>query len=55
MKIDPRYGKIPYLVENLWGDRLVADVQVILSHPQVKQILDESDLSTRQVTKVRPR
>ena len=53
MKIDPRYGKISYLVENLWGDRLIADVKVVLSQPQVKQILSESDLSTRQVPKVR--
>jgi tetratricopeptide (TPR) repeat protein len=53
MKIDPRYGKIPYLVENLWGDRLIADVQIVLSQPQVKQILAESDLSTRQVPKMR--
>ncbi len=53
MKIDPRYGKLPYLVENLWGDRLIADVQLVLSQPQVKQILAESDLATRQVPKVR--
>jgi hypothetical protein len=53
MKIDPRYGKVSYLVENLWGDRLIADVKIVLSQPQVKQILDESDLSTRQVPKVR--
>lgn len=53
MKIDPRYGKIPYLIENLWGDRLVADVQVLLTQPQVKQIIDESDLATRQVPRIR--
>jgi tetratricopeptide (TPR) repeat protein len=53
MKIDPRYGKISYLVENLWGDRLIADVKIVLSHPQVKQILDESDLATRQVPRTR--
>jgi len=53
MKIDPRYGKLPHLVENLWGDRLIADVQLVLSQPQVKQILAESDLATRQVPKVR--
>lgn len=53
MKIDPRYGKVSYLVENLWGDRLVADVQIVLSQPQVKQILDESALSTRKMSKVR--
>jgi tetratricopeptide (TPR) repeat protein len=53
MKIDPRYGKIPYLVENLWGDRLIGDVQIVLSQPQVKQILAESDLATRQVPTLR--
>lgn len=53
MKIDPRYGKIPYLVENLWGDRLVDDVKKILEQPQVKKILDESDLATRQLPRTR--
>ena len=53
MKIDPRYGKPAYLVENLWGDRLIDDVKIVLSQPQVKKILDESDLSTRQVPKIR--
>ncbi|MEA5487372.1 MULTISPECIES: tetratricopeptide repeat protein [Pseudanabaena] len=53
MKIDPRYGKIPHLVENLWGDRLIADVKVVLAQPQVKQILAESDLATRQVPIIR--
>lgn len=53
MKIDPRYGKISYLIENLWGDRLVADVKVLLVQPQVKQIIDESDLATRQVPRIR--
>jgi hypothetical protein len=40
-------------VENLWGDRLIADVKIVLSHPKVKQILDESDLATRQVPRTR--
>ena len=53
MKIDHRYGKIPHLVENLWGDRLIADVKVVLAQPQVKQILAESDLATRQVPIIR--
>jgi DNA-directed RNA polymerase subunit H (RpoH/RPB5) len=53
MKIDPRYGKTSYLAENLWGDRLIDDVKIVLSQPQVKKILDESDLSTRQVPKIR--
>ena len=53
MKIDPRYGKIPYLVENLWGDRLIADVQVILAQPQVKQIIDESQVSNQNPSRIR--
>lgn len=55
MKIDPRYGKIPHLVENLWGDQLINDVKVILAHPQVKTIIEESDLATRQVPRLRLR
>jgi len=53
MKIDPRYGKVSYLVENLWGDQLIDDVKVVLSQPQVKKIIDESDLATRQLPKNR--
>jgi tetratricopeptide (TPR) repeat protein len=43
MKIDPRYGKIPHLVENLWGDRLIADTKPLLEVPSVKKLIEEGE------------
>lgn len=42
MKIDPRYGKPEFLVENLWGDKLIADTKPILEAAPVKKLIDES-------------
>jgi tetratricopeptide (TPR) repeat protein len=42
MKIDPRYGKPEFLVENLWGDKLIADTKPILEATPVKKLIDES-------------
>ncbi|NJK33666.1 MAG: tetratricopeptide repeat protein [Oscillatoriales cyanobacterium SM2_2_1] len=47
MKIDPEYGKASHLVENLWGERLMADVQPLLSHPRVRKIIEESEAAFR--------
>ncbi|MFN3926509.1 MAG: tetratricopeptide repeat protein [Pseudanabaenaceae cyanobacterium] len=41
MKIDPRYGQIPHLVENLWGERLIADTRPLLAVPSVKKLIEE--------------
>lgn len=43
MKIDPRYGKIPYLIENLWGEKLIADTRPILELPRIKQLIEEGE------------
>jgi tetratricopeptide (TPR) repeat protein len=47
MKIDPRYGKPEFLVENLWGEKLIADTKPILEAPAVKKFIDESAAVTR--------
>jgi len=47
MKIDPEYGKPSHLIENLWGERLMADVQPLLSHPRVRKIIEESEAAFR--------
>ncbi len=48
LKIDPRYGKLSFLKENLWGDKLLADTKVILEVPMLKELVDKS------VTPVKP-
>jgi tetratricopeptide (TPR) repeat protein len=43
MKIDPRYGKIPHLIENLWGEKLIADTRPILEQPRIKRLIEEGE------------
>jgi tetratricopeptide (TPR) repeat protein len=39
LRLDPRYADIPFLRENLWGDRLLADTQKFLNTPQMQATL----------------
>ena len=41
LRLDPRYGDIDYLVENLWGDRLLSDARKFLANPKIEQTLAE--------------
>ncbi|NJK40911.1 MAG: tetratricopeptide repeat protein [Acaryochloridaceae cyanobacterium SU_2_1] len=41
LKIDGRYSKIDFLVENLWGDRLIADTKIIFATPQLKETISK--------------
>jgi tetratricopeptide (TPR) repeat protein len=41
LKSDSRYGTIPYLKENLWGDRLIADTEKFLQTPKMREILTQ--------------
>ncbi len=43
LKLDSRYSDIEFLKENLWGDRLIADTQVVLATPVIQQTLSELD------------
>jgi len=43
MKIDPRYGRVSHLIENLWGERLIADSKPVLEHPRIKKLIEESE------------
>ncbi len=36
LKLDPRYGSLKYLKENLWGSRLLQDAQTFLQLPQIQ-------------------
>jgi tetratricopeptide (TPR) repeat protein len=39
---DPRYGKLDFLKENLWGDKLLADTRTVLANPVLQEILESS-------------
>lgn len=53
LKIDPRYGKVDFLKENLWGDKLLADTMPVLASPTIKELVETSDLSTRKLPRQR--
>ena len=38
LRLDKRYADVAFLKENLWGDRLIADAQKLLSHPSVQAV-----------------
>jgi tetratricopeptide (TPR) repeat protein len=42
LNADPRYGKIEFLKENLWGDKLIKDTRAVLINPVLKEIIDSS-------------
>jgi tetratricopeptide (TPR) repeat protein len=44
LKIDVRYGKLEFLKENLWGDKLLADAKTILATPILKALVDQSNI-----------
>ena len=39
LKLDNRYGDVDYLKENLWGDRLITDTQILLATPKIQETL----------------
>jgi hypothetical protein len=39
LRIDPRYGEIDFLVENLWGSRLLEDTKKFLDTPRIQATL----------------
>jgi tetratricopeptide (TPR) repeat protein len=36
LRIDARFGKVDFLKENLWGERLIADAKLLLSNPRFR-------------------
>ena len=38
---DSRYAEIEFLIENLWGPRLIADTQAFFQHPDVQALLPQ--------------
>lgn len=39
IETDPRYAELDFLIENLWGDRLLADVERLLAQPPLQEAL----------------
>jgi tetratricopeptide (TPR) repeat protein/S1-C subfamily serine protease len=39
LKLDKRYGKIEFLKENGWGDKLIKDSQEFLNNPKIKVLI----------------
>jgi tetratricopeptide (TPR) repeat protein/S1-C subfamily serine protease len=39
LKLDKRYGKIEFLKENNWGDKLIKDSQEFLNNPRIKVLI----------------
>jgi tetratricopeptide (TPR) repeat protein len=51
---DPRYGKLEFLKENLWGDKLLADTRSVLANPTLQEILESSrKLDVKMPTRTR--
>jgi hypothetical protein len=38
LSLDKRLADVDYLKQNLWGDRLIADAQKLLSHPKLQAV-----------------
>ncbi|MEM9004000.1 MAG: tetratricopeptide repeat protein [Cyanobacteria bacterium P01_F01_bin.86] len=38
---DPRYAKIDFLKDNLWGDQLIADTQTLFNTPTLQELLTQ--------------
>jgi tetratricopeptide (TPR) repeat protein len=56
LNADPRYGKLEFLKENLWGDKLLGDARTVLNNPVLKQIVETSiQLDAKQPVQRRPR
>ena len=48
LKIDPRYGRVDFLKENLWGEKLITDARAVFQNPSLKELLQQSELSTKR-------
>jgi len=42
LKLDSRFGKLEFLKENLWGDKLRADAKKLLETPQIQALLSQA-------------
>ncbi|MDX1977105.1 MAG: tetratricopeptide repeat protein [Pseudanabaenaceae cyanobacterium bins.68] len=42
LNADPRYGKLEFLKENLWGDKLLGEARQVLQDPVLREIVEAS-------------
>jgi tetratricopeptide (TPR) repeat protein len=49
LSMDPRYGKLEFLEENLWGEKLLRDTELFLAIPQIKAHLDRLESQPPEV------
>jgi tetratricopeptide (TPR) repeat protein len=45
VKLDARYAEAKFLKDNLWGDKLIADTQVLLSLPTVQAAVAQAKVA----------
>ena len=39
LNLDKQHAEVEHLKENLWGDKLIADTEKLLSHPKIQALL----------------
>jgi tetratricopeptide (TPR) repeat protein len=54
LSIDSRYGDVDFLIENLWGDRLIADARSLLETPKIKETLATLEAMTQEPPETAP-
>jgi tetratricopeptide (TPR) repeat protein len=50
VKLDPRYAEAKFLKDNLWGDKLIADTQVLLSLPAIQAAVVQAKMAESRTT-----
>jgi tetratricopeptide (TPR) repeat protein len=45
VKLDPRYAEAKFLKDNLWGDKLIADTQVLLNLPAIQAAVAQAKMA----------
>lgn len=45
ISLDPRYAELQFLVENLWGEQLISDTQMLMATPELQSFLQQIEAS----------
>lgn len=48
LELDSRYGDVEFLVENLWGERLVKDTKMVFQIPKIRETIAQLELDTEE-------
>ena len=41
LRLNNRYGKVSFLIDNLWGEQLIADTKTFFANPAINNLLPE--------------